>query len=303
MGHQHHWRDKPPEGRLFFNKTFDERYGDEEDMAHNSHWTSPEELQRLRVLVQKDPGYETSSNWPMLVEWCTSCSITRLVRLVLPAVESEVLEARVNEEVEETDCNVEEEKASCEATAQDASTQTPRSRRRGGKGSRRRRLLAFQLMLTEKKGLPLSRLLSLKKADARFSKREELRVQEESASPMLKRRSGNEMEADKKEAEEKEAKVNMEDVKKEEEGCSSLGASSGDSQIFTPRSFHPDVTNPTLNPFPQLPTAPHSFHHSPPSYIWLPHPVTTFFSSPPSGLMPGHQWLICGACNSWGSVS
>ena len=93
--------------------------------------------------------------------------------------------------MEETDCNVEEEKASCEATSQDASTQTPRSRRRGGKGSRRRRLLAFQLMLTEKKGLPLSRLLSLKKADARFSKREELRVQEESASPMLKRRSGN----------------------------------------------------------------------------------------------------------------
>ena len=77
MGHQHHWRDKPPEGRLFFNKTFDERYGDEEDMAHNSHWTSPEELQRLRVLVEKDPGYETSSNWPMLVEWCTSCSSRR----------------------------------------------------------------------------------------------------------------------------------------------------------------------------------------------------------------------------------
>ena len=205
--------------------------------------------------------------------------------------------------MEETDCNVEEEKASCEATSQDASTQTPRSRRRGGKGSRRRRLLAFQLMLTEKKGLPLSRLLSLKKADARFSKREELRVQEESASPMLKRRSGNEMEADKKEAEEKEAKVNLEDVKKEEEGCSSLGASSGDSQIFTPRSFHPDVTIPNLNPFPQLPTVPPSFHHPPPSYIWLPHPVTTFFSSPPSGLMPGHQWLICGACNSWGSVS
>ena len=122
-----------------------------------------------------------------------------------------------------------------------------------------RRLLAFQLMLTEKKGLPLSRLLTLKKADARFSKREELRVQEESASPMLKRRSDNEMEADEKEVEEKEAKVNMEDVKKEEEGCSSLGASTGDSQIFTPRSFHPDVTIPTLNPFTQLPTAPPPF--------------------------------------------
>ena len=41
-------------------------------------------------------------------------------------------------------------------------------------------------MLTEKKGLPPSRLLTLKEADARYSKREELkRTQEESASPIL----------------------------------------------------------------------------------------------------------------------
>ena len=80
MGHQHHWCDEPPDGRIYLNKTFDERYGDEEDMAHNSYWTSPEELQRLRLLVEKDPGYEASPDWPMLVEWCTSCSFTRLVR-------------------------------------------------------------------------------------------------------------------------------------------------------------------------------------------------------------------------------
>ena len=124
----------------------------EEDMAHNSYWTSPEELQRLRVLVEKDPEYETSSSWPMLVEWCSSCSITRLVRLVLPKEESKVLEAEVKEEVVETapDCKVkEEEEVSCEATAQDASTQTPRRRRRGGRGSRMRRLLAYQLKLTQ----------------------------------------------------------------------------------------------------------------------------------------------------------
>ena len=59
MGHQHLWCDEPPDG---FNRTFDERYGDEEDMAHNSHWTSPEELQRLRLLVEKDPEYEASSD-------------------------------------------------------------------------------------------------------------------------------------------------------------------------------------------------------------------------------------------------
>ena len=52
-----------------------------------------------------------------------------------------------------------------------------------------RRLLAFQLMLSEKKGLPLSRLLSLKETDTRFSKRKELkRLQEESASPKLHRK-------------------------------------------------------------------------------------------------------------------
>ena len=43
-----------------------------------------------------------------------------------------------------------------EATVQDACTQTPlpKRRRRGGRGSRMRRMLAFQLMLTEKRGLP-----------------------------------------------------------------------------------------------------------------------------------------------------
>ena len=179
MGHQHHWCDEPPDGRIYFNKTFDERYGDEEDMAHNSYWTSPEELQRLRLLVEKDPGYEASPDWPMLVEWCTSCSITRLARLVLPRVESQV-----KEEVVEAvaDCNVEEVKASCEATAQDACTQTPRRRRRGGRGSRMRRLLAYQLKLTQKRGLPLSRLLILKESETRYSERKEnRRMQEESA--------------------------------------------------------------------------------------------------------------------------
>ena len=125
-----------------------------------------------------------------------------------------------------------------------------------------------------------------------------MREQEESASPMLKRRSVKVVEA-----EEKEVKVNSVDKKKEEDGRPSLGASTGDSPIFTPRSFHSDVAFPTLNPFPQMPAMPSFYHLSPPSYLWLPTPpFTTFHSSPPSDLMPGHQWLICGACNSWGSV-
>ena len=112
-------------------------------MAANAMLTSPEEILRLRLELKKDPDYVTSSNWPSLVEWCSTCTSTRLVRLVLPEEEHEVKEAVVKEEVEEetkVDFNMGEEKASCcEATAQDACTQTPRRRRRGGHRRRRRR--------------------------------------------------------------------------------------------------------------------------------------------------------------------
>ena len=288
MGHQHLWCDEPPDG---FNRTFDERYGDEEDMAHNSHWTSPEELQRLRLLVEKDPECEASSDWPMLVQWCSSCSITSLVRLVLPKVKSEVLEAVVKKEVV-PDCNVIEEEASCEATARDACTQTPRRRRRGGRGSRMMRRLAYQLKLTQKRGLPLSRLLSLVESETRYSKRnEQRRMQEESASPVLSRKT-----VTKAEGEEKEEKVDLVDKKKEEERCFSVGASAGGSTIFTPRSSQTGGAVPTPDSFP-LPTMTPS-HLPPPSYVWIPvQHFTAFYTPPPCGLMPGQQW-ICGACGA-----
>ena len=154
-----------------------------------------------------------------------------------------------------------------------------------------RRLLAFQLMLTKKKGLPLSRLLAIKEADSMDSKREELRrTQAESASPTLKVAK----------VEEKEEKIGLGDMKKEAEGCFSMGASAGNSTNFTPRSSQPDVTVPTSDSF-SLPASPP--HLPPPPYIWLSSlPFTTFYSPPPCGLMPGHQWLVCGACHSWGSV-
>ena len=82
-----------------------------------------------------------------------------------------------------------------------------------------RRLLAFQLMLTKKRGLPKSRLLTLKEADARQSKREEsMWMQEESASPLLRRRQASMVKADKE-------KVNDDflDLEKEEEGNISVG--------------------------------------------------------------------------------
>ena len=140
MTHQHVWQKEPPDA---ISRTSDDKYEDKRDMAHNSFWTSLEEIQRLRLLVDEDPEYEKSSDWPTLVEWCSSCGSTREVNLVL------------RREIKEPGVEVEESTTSC-----DAFTQTPprqRPRRRGGRGSRTRRMLAYQLMLTVKRGLPLSR--------------------------------------------------------------------------------------------------------------------------------------------------
>ena len=114
-------------------------------------------------------------------------------------------------------------------------------------------------------------------------------MQEESASPMLKRRSV------KAKLEEKEVKVTSVDKEK----CFNMGASTGDSFIFTPRSSQPEVALPNLNTSPQLQLVPPFPCLSSPSYIWVPVPAQTFtsFHQPSqSDLMPGHQWMICGAC-------
>ena len=71
-----------------------------------------------------------------------------------------------------------------------------------------------------------------------------------------------------------------------------MGALTGDSPIFTPRSSHLDVTAPNLNPPP-----PSLISLHPPTWIPMPS-LTTFYSPPPRGLMPGQQWLTCGACHS-----
>ena len=115
MPHHHHlWQSEPPEGKFTWSKSWDERYGDEEDMAANAMFQSPEEIQRLRLSLKKDPEFETSSNWPSLVEWCSTCTSTRLVRLELPEEEKEVLEPVTDKEEEiEAVCKVEEEDLSC----------------------------------------------------------------------------------------------------------------------------------------------------------------------------------------------
>ena len=95
MGHQHQWQTEPPEGHLYFNKTFDQRYADEEDLATNSMLTSPEEIQHLRCMLEKDPDYKNSPSWPKLTEWCSSCTMTRLVDLVLPTEGEKVVKNEI----------------------------------------------------------------------------------------------------------------------------------------------------------------------------------------------------------------
>ena len=290
MGHQHQWQSEPPEGKLFWNKSFDQRYGDEEDMASNAMFSSPEEIQRLRLLVKKDPSLETSSSWPLLVEWCSSCTSTRAVKLVLPIEGKEVLE-----EMEEAAAGekVGGGKESCDATAKDASTQTsqPKPRRRGGQGSRTRRMLAYQLMLTVKRGLPLSRLLLQKNTNTRTS----LKLQEESASPHL-RVEKVEMKEEKKG---EEMEMHTVKVEKEEENCPKEKVSTGGSTLFTPRSSQTGDDFPSPQPHPHCPSVPPFSVPPPPLFTptFIPlHPTPQF------GQMPCASWGFCGGCHAWGNV-
>ena len=288
MAHEHVWQKEPPDDR-----TPDDKYGDKMDIAHNSFWTSPEELQRLQLLLEKDPDFENSSDWPMLVEWCPSCGSTRVVKLVLPTGKSVVLEAVVKEEANVSDFKVDEAQASCEATAKDACTQTSRRRRTGGRGSRMKRLLAFQLMLSQRKGLPLSRLLTNKETDTRFSNRgEQKSMQEESASPKLNR-----------EIKEVEAEVKQHTVteEKEEGGRSGKEVLSSGSTYFTLRSF-PTVADPSsTQPLPHCPCLPPSPVVSPPPPLFTP-PWIPFLHPHQFGQMPAVNWVVCGGCQMWGTL-
>ena len=107
----------------------------------------------------------------------------------LPLEEVQMEEVQV--EKEEGQVVGEEEVASCEPAA--------RRGRRGGRESRMRRMLAHQLLLTEKRGYPLSRLLTtMMRANTRTHRQESRRLQEESAYPVLRRREvrGEEVEGE-----------------------------------------------------------------------------------------------------------
>ena len=222
MRHQHQWQTEPPEGHLYFNKTFDQRYGDEEDLATNSMLTSPGEIQHLRCMLEKDPDYKNSPSWPKLTEWCSSCTMTRLVDLVLPTEEEKVVknEILIKIKEEKIDEALKEEKG---VSFMDASTQTPPGRKkRGGQGSRRRRLLAFQLMLTQRQGLPKSRLLCLAEKGAR--------------SPGKRRRSTTVLKEEKVEVKQEMDDVHDEERKEDGRSNSEEDSAGGSSTNSTSRS-------------------------------------------------------------------
>ena len=287
MVHDHNWMNEPP---LDFNKSYDERYGDEEDEASNCFWASADGVQHLQSMLEKDPAFETSPNWPQLVEWCSTCTARRFVRVALPP--AALIRDKEDSKVER-DVKLQEpiqEKVVEAVVAKDATTQTPprKRRRSGGKGSRMRRLIAFQLSLSKKHGLPPSRLVSLKGPEARSSKEESNCGQGDCAGPML-------LKEEKVEVVVKEEKIEMEETR-EKESCQSVGASAGGSTLFTPRSTHADVI---------LPSPQHS-----PCFLPFPNLHTPFFAPPnlplyvssPVGQIPGSFWVLCGACKSWGTI-
>ena len=143
----------------------------------------------------------------------------------------------------------------------DASTQTPPGRKkRGGQGSRRRRLLAFQLMLTQRQGLPKSRLLCLAEKGAR--------------SPGKRRRSTTFLKEEKVEVKQEKDDVHDEEKKEDGRSNSEEASAGGSSTNFTPRTFQSDVFTPSSQPFSQdlsMPLNSPSFTpslHSPTSRIY-----------------------------------
>ena len=107
-------------------------------------------------------------------------------------------------------------------------------------------MLAYQLKLIERLGLPLSRLL--KKTDAMSQRGKARRLEEEVKE------------------EEEEVIVQKKEEKEEGVQCNSEEASTGGSTIFTQRSFQSDVFPPSSQPFPQV--------------LGVPFPSS--FSTPPS---------------------
>ena len=131
-------------------------------------------------------------------------------------------------------------------------------------------MLSYQLMLTVKRGLPLSRLLSNQKTDARSTEAE---LQEESTLPPLKVK---EEVVIKEEKQEEVAKPEVREEREEME-CPGEGVSTSGSSIFTLRNSQPSN-------LPQL------------GLPFLPFQSPLHLSSPPHTLFPSSKLHSIARC-------
>ena len=81
----------------------------------------------------KDSDFVNSSSWPKLTEWCSSCTRTRLVKLVLPREEKVLKEEMFKEVATE---GIKKEVIVKEESIY-ASTQTPPQKGRGRSGKQK----------------------------------------------------------------------------------------------------------------------------------------------------------------------
>ena len=247
------------------------------------------------------------------------------------AEEVRVEEVRVEEVKGEVKGDVEEKESDGK---KDSYTQTSGRTRKRGRESRMRRLLSYQLLLTERRGFPLSRLLTnLKRAEARSQGLEGRRMEEESASPVLKRRGRQEeigVEVGGVESGEVRGEVRgLEEGEvggeaRREEGDTNTGDQARNTLKNTAQLVFPvgvnspptiatttttttTTTTPATKPSPSLtisPTATPQFLYPTPPYPPTFTPIPPAFFPLPTSLCsptPGLRWVLSGWCSSCGS--
>ena len=78
MKHTHNWCDHPPDGKLSYDKTWDERYCDTEAIAENKEANSSEYFEDLLYTLEVDPHMKGHPDfWPDFTEWCSECKKTQ----------------------------------------------------------------------------------------------------------------------------------------------------------------------------------------------------------------------------------
>ena len=138
-------------------------------------------------------------------------------------------------------------------------------RRRGGRGSMLRRLLRYQALLSERRGLPPSRLNCLRMTETKSPRQRSRRAEEESASPLLRGRVG------------KGAEGGGEGEGRRWGGGGKVRGPNTEEEFARRHTFHSMrlfLEEEDTNPSPLSPTTP--LHHPP----TLPPPPTTPTSSP-----------------------